>query len=158
MASIAQEESRSISENVKIGKRWGVQNGKVSFAYTNFLGYDKVDGEIRINEEQAQIVKLIYRMYLIEGKTRRSIANFLNENNVSTPSGKGKSWTINNINSILTNEKYKGDALLQKTYIVDCLEHKPIKNNGEVAQAYVENNHSAIIQKEGWELVQAELI
>ena len=92
MASIAQEESRSISENVKIGKRWGVQNGKVSFAYASFLGYDKVDGEIRINEEQAQIVKLIYRMYLIEGKTRRAIANFLNENNVPTPSGKGKDY------------------------------------------------------------------
>ena len=59
MSSIAQEESRSISENVKIGKRWGVQNGKVSFAYATFLGYDKVDGETRINEEQAQIVKLI---------------------------------------------------------------------------------------------------
>lgn len=98
-----------------------------------------------------------YRMYLIEGKTRRAIANFLNENNVPTPSGKGKAWTINNINSILTNEKYKGDALLQKTYIADFLEHKPIKNKGEVAQAYVENNHPAIIQKEDWELVQAEL-
>lgn len=114
MSSIAQEESRSISENVKIGKRWGVQNGKGSFAYATFLGYDKVDGEIRINEEQAQIVKLIYRMYLIEGKTRKAIANYLNENNVPTPSGRGKAWTINNINSILTNEKYKGDALLQK--------------------------------------------
>lgn len=157
MASIAQEESRSISENVKIGKRWGVQNGKVSFAYANFLGYDKVDGEIRINEEQAQIVKLIYRIYLIEGETRRAIANFLNYNNVPTPSGKGKAWTINNINSILTNEKYKGDALLQKTYIADFLEHKPVKNNGEVAQAYVENNHPAIIKKEDLELVQAEL-
>ncbi len=157
MASIAQEESRSISENVKIGKRWGVQNGKVSFAYASFLGYDKIDGEIRINEEQAKIVKLIYRMYLIEGKTRRAIADYLNENEVPTPSGKGKAWTINNINSILTNEKYKGDALLQKTYIADFLEHKPVKNNGEVAQAYVENNHPAIIQKEDWELVQAEL-
>lgn len=128
-----------------------------TFGNLSFLGYDKIDGEIRINEEQAKIVKLIYRMYLIEGKTRRAIADYLNENEVPTPSGKGKAWTINNINSILTNEKYKGDALLQKTYIADFLEHKPVKNNGEVAQAYVENNHPAIIQKEDWELVQAEL-
>lgn len=91
-----------------------MQNGKVSFAYATFLGYDKVDGEIRINEEQAQIVMLIYRMYLIEGKTRKAIANYLKENNVPTPSGRGTARTINNINSILTNEKYKGDALLQK--------------------------------------------
>lgn len=157
MASIAQEESRSISQNVTMGKRWGVQNGKVSFAYASFLGYDKVDGEIVINPEQAEIVRLIYNKYLMEGKTRKAIADYLNENGVPTPSGKGKQWTINNIESILTNEKYKGDALLQKTYIADFLEHKSVKNNGEVAQAYVENNHPAIISREDWELVQAEI-
>lgn len=133
MASIAQEESRSISQNVTMGKRCGVQNGKVSFAYASFLGYDKVDGKIVINPEQAEIVRLIYNKYLMEGKTRKAIADYLNENGVPTPSGKGKQWTINNIDSILTNEKYKGDALLQKTYIADFLEHKSVKNNGEVA-------------------------
>ena len=104
MASIAQEESRSISQNVTMGKRWGVQNGKVSFAYASFLGYDKVDGKIVINPEQAEIVRLIYNKYLMEGKTRKAIADYLNENGVPTPSGKGKQWTINNIESILTTK------------------------------------------------------
>ena len=140
-----------------MGKRWGVQNGKVSFTYTSFLDYDKVDGKIVINQEQAEIVKLIYNMYLLKGKTKKAIADYLNENDVPTPSGRGKQWTVNNIDSILTNEKYKGNALLQKTYIPDFLEHKSVKNNGEVAQAYVENNHPAIISREDWELVQAEI-
>lgn len=96
-------------------------------------------------------------MYLLKGKTKKAIADYLNENDVPTPSGRGKQWTVNNIDSILTNEKYKGDALLQKTYISDFLEHKSVKNNGEVAQAYVENNHPAIISREDWELVQAEI-
>ena len=109
----------------------------MSFAYASFLGYDKVDGEIVINLEQAEIVRLIYNKYLMEGKTKKAIADYLNENGVPTPSGKGKQWTINNMDSILTNEKYKGDALLQKTYISAFLKHKSVKNNGEVTQAYV---------------------
>ena len=157
MASIAQEESRSISQNITIGKRWGMKEGRVSFAYKNFLGYKKVDGKIVIDEEQAEIVRLIYRMFLKEGRTYSGIAEFLKSNGIPTPSGKNTNWTKNNIYSILTNEKYKGDALLQKTYTADYLEHRLVRNNGELPQYYVENNHPAIIEKDIWEMVQTEI-
>ena len=158
MASIAQEESRSISANVTIGKRWGFQEGKVSFAYKNFLGYKKgADGKIEIDEAQAVIVKMIYRMFLIEGKTYTSIATYLAENGVLTPSGKSTRWQKNTVLSILKNEKYKGDALLQKTFTDNYLEHSMKKNEGELPQYYVENSHPAIIDKYTWEQVQTEL-
>ena len=156
LAAIAQEESRSISENVKMGIRWGYKEGKVSMPYKNFLGYDKVDGKIVINKNEAEIVKLIYRLFLRDGWSRSSIADFLNKNNYSKPSKKTK-WTTLNITSILTNEKYKGDALLQKGYVENYLDHTVKKNNGVLAQYYVENSHPGIIEKEEWNLVQEEL-
>lgn len=156
MSSIAQEESRSISQNVTMGKRWKMQEGKVQFAYKNFLGYKKEDGKIKIDEEQAVVVRLIYKMFLVDGKTCTGIAEYLNANGVPTPARK-TNWTKNTVNSILKNEKYKGDAILQKTYIRDFLEHKPIKNNGELPQYVVENSHPAIIERDMWEMVQAEL-
>lgn len=157
-ASIAQEESRSISQNVTIGKRWRMQEGKVTMAYSTFLGYEKKpDGSIGINEEQAKIVRSIYRMFLIEGKTATGIAKYLNEKEIPTPSGRTDcKWTKTTVDSILTNEKYKGDALLQKTFMVDFLEHKAKKNEGELPSYYVENSHPAIIEKEEWEMVQSE--
>lgn len=157
-ASIAQEESRSISQNVTIGKRWRMQAGKVTMAFSTFLGYEKKpDGSIGINEEQAKIVRLIYRQFLVEGKTASGIAKYLNENGIPTPSGKKDcKWTKTTVDSILTNEKYKGDALLQKTFMVDFLEHKSKKNEGEIPSYYVEDSHPAIIEKEEWEMVQAE--
>lgn len=158
MASIAQEESRSISQNVTLGKRWSMKEGRVSFAYKNFLGYKKVDGKIVIDEEQAEIVRLIYRMFLKEGKTCSGIAEYLKSKGIPTPSGKNTNWTKNNIYSILRNEKYKGDALLQKTYTADYLEHKLVPNKGELPQYYVENNHPAIIEREIWEMVQTEMM
>lgn len=158
MASIAQEESRSISQNVTIGKRWSMKEGKVSFAYKNFLGYKKVDGKIEIDDTQAEIVRLIYMMFLKEGKTCTGIAEYLKSKGIPTPSGKSCNWTKNTIYSILTNEKYKGDALLQKKYTADYLEHKLVPNNGELPQYYVENNHPAIIEREVWEMVQTEIL
>lgn len=158
MASIAQEESRSISQNITIGKRWGMKEGKVSFAYKNFLGYKKVDGKIVIDEAQAETVRLIYMMFLKEGKTCTGIAKFLKSKGIPTPSGKSCNWTKNTVYSILMNEKYKGDALLQKKYTADYLEHRVVTNNGELPQYYVENNHPAIIEREVWELVQTEMM
>lgn len=158
MASIAQEESRSISQNVTLGKRWSMKEGRVSFAYKNFLGYEKVDGKIVINEEQAKIVRLIYMMFLKEGKTCTGIAEYLKSKGIPTPSGKSCNWTKNTVTSILTNEKYKGDALLQKTYTFDYLEHKLVPNKGELPQYYVENNHPAIIDRDVWEMVQTEMM
>lgn len=157
MASIAQEESRSISANVTMGKRWGMQEGKVSFAYKNFLGYKKENGEIVIDEEQAIIVRRIYSMFLKEGKTCSGIAVQLKKEGILTPSGSSSNWQKNTVLSILTNEKYKGDALLQKTFTANFLEHNTKKNNGQLPQYYVENSHPAIIDKYEWEQVQNEL-
>jgi DNA invertase Pin-like site-specific DNA recombinase len=157
MASIAQEESRSISQNVTWGKRVGFQQGKVSFAYKSFLGYKKEDEKIVIDEDQAEIVKMIYKMFLVEGKTATGIANYLKSKHIKTPTGKTTNWTKNTVNSILTNEKYKGDALLQKTFTDNYLDHKMVKNNGQIPQYYVENSHPAIIDRDMWELVQIEI-
>ena len=108
-----------------------------------------------INEEEAGIVTLIYQLFL-EGKTPAGICRYLDKQGVLTPSGKQK-WTQTTINSILTNEKYKGDALLQKRFTVDFLMKTMKVNEGEVPQYYVENSHKAIIEPTDWDLVQAEI-
>lgn len=158
MASMAQEESRSISQNVTMGKRWGMKEGRVSWAYSNMLGYKKENGKIVVVENEAILVRQIYQLFLKGGKTCTGIAEYLKAQGIPTPSGKSYKWTKNTINSILRNEKYKGDALLQKTYTTDYLEHKVEKNRGHLPQYYVENSHPAIIDKEEWEIVQAELM
>lgn len=156
MSSLAQEESRSISENVTWGQRKRFADGKVSLPYKHFLGYEKgEDGVPKIIESEAKIVRLIYRLFL-EGKTISAISRHLTNENIPTPSGK-KKWTTSTIRSILTNEKYKGDALLQKCYTIDFLTKKRKKNEGEVPQYYVKNSHEAIISPEVYDLVQNEL-
>lgn len=152
MFEISKEEASSIVDTkLVLVQIWGFQEGKVSFAYKNFLGYKKgADGKIEIDEAQAVIVKMIYRMFLIEGKTCTSIATYLAENGVLTPSGKSTRWQKNTVLSILRNEKYKGDALLQKTFTDNYLEHSMKKNEGELPQYYVENSHPAIIDKYTW--------
>lgn len=157
MASIAQEEFRSISQNITWGKRAGFKEGKVSFAYSTFLGYKKEGGKIEIDEDQAVIVKLIYKMFLVEGKTCSGIAAYLKSKHIKTPSGRSTRWTKNTVNSILTNEKYKGDALLQKTFTDNYLDQTVVKDTGQLTQYYVENSHPAIIDKDMWEQVQTEL-
>lgn len=156
MSSLAQEESRSISENVTWGQRKRFADGKVSMPYKQFLGYDKgEDGTPVINEEEAIIVKLIYQLFL-EGKTPAGICRYLDKQGILTPSGK-KKWSQTTVNSILSNEKYKGDALLQKRFTVDFLMKTMKVNEGEVPQYYVENSHEAIIDPTDWDLVQAEI-
>jgi site-specific DNA recombinase len=157
MASIAQEESRSISQNVTWGKRVSFQSGKVSFAYKSFLGYKKENDKLLIDEDEAVIVKMIYRMFLVEGKSASGIASHLTSLHIKTPTGKSTKWTQNTIDSILRNEKYKGDALLQKKYTINYLSHILVKNTGQIPQYYVENNHPAIIDQDMWEQVQIEL-
>ncbi|EYE87154.1 recombinase, partial [Fervidicella metallireducens AeB] len=156
MSSLAQEESRSISENVTWGQRKRFADGRFSLPYKNFLGYTKgEDGYPKIVEEEAKIVRLIYRMFL-EGKTALSIAKYLTENKVPTPAGKGV-WHQSTVLSILKNEKYKGDAVLQKKFTVDFLTKKIKRNEGEVPQYYVENSHPAIISPEVFDMVQMEI-
>ncbi|MEI6133264.1 MAG: recombinase family protein [Bacillota bacterium] len=156
MSSLAQEESRSISENVTWGQRKRFADGKVSMPYKRFLGYDKgEDGTPVINEEEAKTVKLIYQLFL-EGKTPAGICSYLDKLGTPTPSGRQK-WSQTTVNSILSNEKYKGDALLQKKFTVDFLMKKTKVNEGEVPQYYVEQSHEAIISPIDWDLVQAEI-
>ena len=156
MGSLAQEESRSISENVTWGKRRSMEEGKFSLAYKHFLGYEKgEDGLPRIVEHEAEIIREIYQLFL-GGSTVRSIADHLTAKGIPTPAGK-KKWSVSTIMSILQNEKYKGDALLQKTYTADFLTKKVKKNCGEVSQYYIENSHPAIIDAETFDLVQKEI-
>ncbi|OPX87241.1 MAG: Recombinase [Pelotomaculum sp. PtaB.Bin104] len=151
-----QEESRSISENVTWGQRKRFADGKVSLPYRRFLGYEKgPDGLPKIVESEAVTVRLIYRLFL-EGKTPSGIAKHLTSNGIPTPSGRHK-WQPNTVESILTNEKYKGDAVLQKTFTVDFLTKKIKVNEGEVPQYYVENSHPAIIEPDVFDMVQFEM-
>ena len=156
MSSLAQEESRSISENVTWGRRKQFADGKVSMAYKSFLGYRRgEDGRPVIVPEEAKTVRLIYRMFM-SGKTANSIARHLTEQGIPTPRGKQK-WQSSTVESILTNEKYKGDAVLQKTFTVDFLSKKMKPNEGEVPQYYVTDSHPAIIDRTEWKLVQEEM-
>jgi len=156
MSSLAQEESRSISENVTWGQRKRFADGKVSLPYKHFLGYEKgEDGLPKIVEEQAETVRLIYKLFL-EGYTTSGIAKLLTGESISTPAGKQK-WQGSTVKSILTNEKYKGDAILQKKYTVDFLTKKQKVNEGEVPQYYVENSHPAIVTPEVFDIVQHEM-
>ena len=153
MSSLAQEESRSISENCTWGQRKRFADGKVTVPFGRFLGYDRgPNGELLINGEQAKIVRKIYG-YFLQGRSPYQIAKLLAEQEVPTPSGKGK-WCGATVKSILTNEKYKGDALLQKSITVDFLTKKIKANEGEVPQYYVEGDHEAIIQPEIFDRVQ----
>ena len=156
MSSLAQEESRSISENVTWGQRKRFADGKVSIPYGQFLGYRKgKDGLPEIVSEQAEIVRSIYRM-CIEGMSTNAIAKHLSQQGIPTPAGK-QVWQRATVESILRNEKYKGAALLQKKFTVDFLQKKMKVNEGEVPQYYVEHSHEAIIDPEEWEKVQLEL-
>lgn len=157
MASLAQQESQSLSQNVKMGLQFRYQNGQVQVNHNHFLGYTKDrEGNLVIDPEQAEVVKRIYREYL-EGSSMDKIAKGLEKDGILTGAGKKKWWT-STINKILRNEKYIGDALLQKTYTTDFLNKTRVKNNGIVPQYYVEGNHEAIIPKDIFLRVQEELV
>ncbi|MCS4487546.1 recombinase family protein [Streptococcus sp. SQ9-PEA] len=156
LSSLAQDESRSISENATWGIRKKFERGEVRVNTTKFMGYDKDEnGKLVINPEQAEVVKYIYNQFL-KGYNSESIAKELNQNHVKGWSGKAN-WYPSSILKMLQNEKYKGDALLQKTYTVDFLTKKRSANQGQVNQYYVEHSHDAIIDSETWEMVQLEI-
>ena len=156
LSSIAQEESRSISENVRWGKQRSMEAGKISLPYKKFLGYEKgEDGLPKIVEEEAKIVRRIYKRYL-EGASLCEIAEELMSDDIKTPGGKRR-WTKDGVRRILSNEKYKGDARLQKTYVEDFLTKQVKKNCGERKQWYIHDSHDAIVSAETFELVQKEL-
>ena len=155
MSSLAQEESRSISENVRWGQHKRMQDGKISLPYKRFLGYEKgPDGKPQIVESEAAVVRQIYALFL-QGCTYREIAAHLTAEGIPTPSGKTE-WRVSTVKSILGNEKYTGNAILQKKYTVDFLSKKQKINEGEMPQYYVENSHPAIIPQSTFELAQNE--
>ena len=155
LSSLAQEESRNISENCKWAIRHNFAKGKPTLNTKNFLGYDKDDeGNLVINKKQAELVKRIFRMYE-EGLSENEIGHVLRDEGIKGV--RGDSWPNTAIKNLLQNEKYCGDLLMQKTYTVDFLSKKKAKNNGEVEQYFIEDDHEAIIPKDEWKAVQLEL-
>lgn len=156
MASLAQQESESLSQNVRLGLQYRYQQGKVIVNHKRFLGYDKDDdGNLVINKQEAEVVKRIFREYL-EGYTFFQIGKGLKADGIKTGAGNDH-WFTSTICKILKNEKYMGDALLQKTVTTDFLTKKRVNNKGIVPQYYVEDSHDAIIPKELFMRVQDEM-
>jgi len=155
-AAFAQSESESISANVRWGKRQSIKDGKVTFQYKTLLGYEKgPDGNPVIIPEEAETVRRIFEWYLA-GKSVRDIRLALVAGGFQNAVGT-TDWTTSNLRSILTNEKYCGDALLQKTFVKDFISKKSIPNTGQLAKVLIQNNHEAIISHEIFDAVQLEL-
>lgn len=156
LSSLAQDESRNISENCKWGIRSKFQEGKPHINTFKFMGFDKnEEGRLVINEKEAKIVRRIFREFL-EGFNPADIARRLNEDGVPGVTGEAK-WIRPTIVGMLQQEKYMGDSILQKWVTTDYLMHSLRRNTGQAAQYYVKNSHPAIIDKETWNAVQEEL-
>ena len=155
-SGFAQAESESLSKNVTWGKQKSMEAGNVTFQYKKLLGYRKgADGQPEIVPEEAETVRRIYHRYL-EGASLGDIKEELEADGVPTAEAV-KAWSRQVIRNILTNEKYIGDALLQKTYITDCISKKVVKNQGDRPMYYIENHHEAIIPKVIFQRVQEEI-
>lgn len=155
LSSLAQDESRSISENSTWGIRRRFETGKHKMGTKRFLGYDSDEkGKLIVNSRQAKIVVRLFQEFL-DGKTTDYIKRIFEREGVVNGDGSTE-WHATTMNSMLQNEKYKGDALLQKSYTVDFLTKKRTKNAGEVQMYYVEDDHEAIIDPRIWECVQLE--
>ena len=158
MASIAQQESQSISQNVRLGIQYNFQRGKPKLNYSHFLGYMKGprDDKLTIVPEGAEIVRRIFRDFL-EGMTIPEICNTLQKDGIRAPGGKAK-WYPSTVESMLQNEKFQGDLLLQKTYTVDFLTKERAFNHGHMPQYYVENAHEPILPREVFQIAQGEML
>lgn len=156
MSCFAQAESESISKNVSWGIRQSFKNGKVTLQFSRLLGYRKgADGNAEIDGDEAKVVKDIFRCYL-EGMSLNLIADRLNDKGLTTK-GNGSPYRKEVVRRILTNEKYVGDVLLQKTFITDCITKKSRKNNGELPMYLVKNHHEPIISRVDFNRVQEEI-
>ena len=154
--AFAQSESEGISSRVKWGKHQAMRTGKANIQYKTLLGYEKgPDGEMAINAEQAETVRKIYELYL-SGQTLRSIKETLETGGFKNSAGTTE-WTTSNLRTILSDEKYCGDVLLQKTFIQDCISKKVIKNTGQLPMYLIQNHHEAIIPRDRFDAVQVEL-
>ncbi len=156
MSCFAQAESESISKNVSWGIRQSFKNGKVTLQFSRLLGYRKgADGNAEIDCDESKVVQDIFRCYL-EGMSLNLIADRLNNRGLTTK-GNGSPYRKEVVRRILTNEKYVGDALLQKTFITDCITKKSRKNNGELPMYLVKNHHVPIISRADFNRVQEEI-
>nr|WP_288867938.1 recombinase family protein [uncultured Blautia sp.] len=156
LSSLAQDESRNISENSTWGIRKRFEIGQHKMSTKRFLGYDADEnGKLVVNKQQAKIVKRIF-MEFLWGKTTDYMKRIFEREGVMNWDG-GTKWQSTTIGSMLENEKYKGDTLLQKSYTVDFLTKKRVQNEGEIQQYYIEDDHEAIIEPWIWECVQLEM-
>lgn len=156
LSSLAQDESRSISENSTWGIRRRFEKGQHKMSTKRFLGYDTdEEGRLIINQKQAQIVTRLYSEFL-SGKTVDYIKRIFEREGVANWDGSTK-WQVTTLQSMLENEKYKGDTILQKSYTVDFLTKKRLLNQGEIQKFYIEDDHEAIIEPWIWECVQLEI-
>jgi len=150
---MSQTDSEIQSKNIKWGIRRSMEKGHVKLNHTQFLGYTRDEnGKLVIVPAEAETVKLIYRLYL-NGCGVRKIKKHLENNGIKTVTGKSE-WSTSTIDRILSNEKYIGNAIQQKTYVADFINGKQVKNEGQVEQVLIENSHEAIIDQEIWDGVQ----
>ena len=156
MGAFAQAESESISGNIQAGKRYAMQRGEATINYHNLYAYEKgPDGKPRIIPKQAKVVKEIYAHYL-RGDSLPMICRYLEAQHIPNIRG-GTTWGHSAVRGILSNEKYVGDVLMQKTFRQDCISHKAIRNTGQRPMYLVQNNHEAIIDRKTYDAVQTEL-
>ena len=154
--AMAQSESESISGNIRRGRQMHAKVGTLKVPCFRLYGYEKdADGKFCIIPEQAEIVRELYKRYE-SGASLRNLQDWLEENQIKTVLGESK-WTATSIKSILTNEKYCGDVLLQKTFRTDVISKKVIKNIGQMAQYYMPDHHEAIVSREQYNAVKAEM-
>lgn len=156
LAGFAQAQSESISQNVRWGKRQAFNSGKVSFQYSRIYGYERGENDKpRVVPEQAAVVRRIFQSYLA-GSSVPDIKRMLEAEGIAAAGGKPQ-WSVGALQYMLRNEKYCGDALLQKTFVENCISKKTRKNNGELPKYLVQNHHEAIIDRTLFEKVQAEI-
>lgn len=156
LGAFAQSESESISANVRWGKRQAMREGKANIQYDRLYAYEKGDdGNPKVIPEQAEVVRSIYNQYLT-GASLRMIKERLESEQILNVTGNPQ-WTITAIRGILTNEKYCGDVLLQKTYISDCISRKVIRNTGQLPMYLLQNHHDAIVKRKTFDAVQTEM-
>lgn len=156
MGAFAQAESESMSQNIRWGKRQAMREGRVNMCYDRLYAYEKgEDGQPKIIPEQAEVVRRIYKSFLT-GQSLRMIKEWLEREEIAAVGG-GAVWSVASIRGILTNEKYCGDALLQKTYISDCIERKHIRNTGQLPMYLVRDHHKGIVSRDTFNAVRLEL-
>ena len=154
--AMAQSESESISGNIRRGRQMHAKVGTLKVPCYRLYGYEKdTEGKFRVIPEQAEIVRELYKRYE-SGASLRNLQDWLEENQIKTVLGESK-WTTTAIKGILTNEKYCGDVLLQKTFRTDVISKKVIKNVGQMAQYYMPDHHEAIVSREQYNAVKAEM-